>query len=200
MHTLEPRRLPISTRHAFALSFDLAVRRDPLHSLAIPLLLRAPWSLALVLLSPADPGPVPPRVLALTSCALIGDFVTLLVVGAMLRLRARSVFNTPAGARPAPAADCYARGLRRIPWLLTTEISRNLVLALAASLIALPAVFVRFAPETALRDVGRDLVLLATAFLLTLPALSVVFRLGVATEAVVLTERISPVPSRVRST
>ncbi|MEK7824061.1 MAG: hypothetical protein AAB290_03360 [Candidatus Eisenbacteria bacterium] len=188
MHTLERRRLPISTRHAFALAFDLAVRRDPLHSLAVPLLLRAPWSLALVLLPPPDSGAVSAKVLGLTSLALIGDFITLLVVGAMLRLRARSVFNTPQGVRPAAAADCYARGMRRIPWLLVTEVVRNLVLAIAASLIVLPTAFVRFHPETALGDLGRNLVLLGIAFLFALPSLSVVYRLGVATEAVVLDE------------
>jgi hypothetical protein len=188
MRTIERRRLPISIRHAFALAFDLAVRRDPLHSLAIPLLLRAPWSLALVLLPPADSGAVSAKVLGLTSLALIGDFITLLVVGAMLRLRARSVFNTPPGVRPAAAADCYARGVRRIPWLLVTEVVRNLLLAIAASLIVLPTAFVRFHPETALEDLGRNLVLLGIAFLLALPSLSVVYRLGVATEAVVLDE------------
>src|SRR2546426_940809 len=30
------RRLPISARHAFALAFDLAVRRDPVQSLLVP--------------------------------------------------------------------------------------------------------------------------------------------------------------------
>jgi hypothetical protein len=188
MHTIDRRRLPISTRHAFALAFDLAVRRDPLHSLAIPLLLRAPWILALVLLPTTELPPASPRVLGLTSLALIGDFITLLVVGAMLRLRARTVFNTPPGVHPAPAGECYARGLRRIPWLLITEVVRNLVLALAASLIVLPTAFVRFQRETALEDLGRNLVLLGVAFLFALPTLFVVYRLGVATEAVVLDE------------
>jgi hypothetical protein len=188
MTTPDRRRLPISTRHAFASAFDLAVRRDPLHSLLVPLLLRAPWSLALALLPPAGSGGVSGKTLGLTSLALIGDFITLLVVGAMLRLRARSVFNTAPGVRPMAAADCYTRGMRRIPWLLVTEVARNLVLAIAASLIVLPTAFVRFHPETALEDLGRNVVLLGTAFLLALPALSVVYRLGVATEAVVLDE------------
>ena len=47
--TTPPRR-PVSTRHAFALAFDLALRRDPLHSLVVPLLLRAPWIVAITLL------------------------------------------------------------------------------------------------------------------------------------------------------
>jgi hypothetical protein len=188
MHPHERRHLPISTRHAFALAFDLAVRRDPLHSIAIPVLLRAPWIMALVLLPPVEAGAVSAKVLGLTSIALIGDFVTLLVVGAMLRLRARSVFNTPAETHPAPAAECYARGMRRVPWLIVTEGVRNLVLALAASLSVLPAVFVRFNLETALADLGRNLLLLGVAFLFALPSLFVAYRLGVATEAVVLNE------------
>jgi hypothetical protein len=188
MHTIERRRPPISTRHAFALALDLAVRRDPLHSLVIPLVLRAPWILALVLLPPVDSGDVSPAVLGLTSVALLGDFVTLLVVGAMLRLRARSVFNTPREAPPTPAIECYAKGVRRIPWLLVTEVLRNLVLAVAASLIVLPTAFARFHPETALEDLGRNLLLLAIAAVFALPSLFVVYRLAVATEAVVLDE------------
>jgi len=188
MHTTERRRPPISTRHAFALALDLAVRRDPLHSLVIPLVLRAPWILALVLLPPVDSADVHPAVLGLTSVALLGDFITLLVVGAMLRLRARSVYNTPREVPPAPATECYARGVRRIPWLLVTEVLRNLVLAVAASLIVLPTAFARFHPETALEDLGRNLVLLAVAALFALPSLFVVYRLAVATEAVVLDE------------
>lgn len=188
MRTTERRRPPISTRHAFVLAFDLAVRRDPLHSLVIPLVLRAPWILALVLLPPVDSGDVSPAVLGLTSVALLGDFITLIVIGAMLRLRARSVYNTPREALPAPAIECYAKGVRRIPWLLVTEVLRNLVLAVAASLIVLPTAFARFHPETALEDLGRNLVLLAIAALFVLPSLFVVYRLAVATEAVVLDE------------
>ena len=188
MRTTERRRPPISTRHAFALALDLAIRRDPLHSLVIPLVLRAPWILALVLLPPVDSGDVSPAVLGLTSVALIGDFITLIVIGAMLRLRARSVYNTPREAPPAPAIECYAKGVRRIPWLLVTEVLRNLVLAVAASLIVLPTAFARFRAESALEDLGRNLFLLAIASLFALPSLFVVYRLAVATEAVVLHE------------
>jgi hypothetical protein len=78
--------------------------------------------------------------------------------------------------------------MRRVPWLLVTESVRNLVLAIATSLSILPAAFVRFHRETALEDLGRNLVLLGIAFLLSLPSLYVTFRLGVATEAVVLNE------------
>ena len=188
MSTIERRRPPISTRHAFGQAFDLAVRRDPLHSLVIPLVLRAPWILALVLLPPVDSGDVSPAVLGLTSVALLGDFITLLVISAMLRLRARSVYNTPREAPPAPVIDCYAKGVRRIPWLIVTEVLRNLVLAVAASLIVLPTAFARFHPETALADLGRNMVLLTIAAVFALPSLFVVYRLAVATEAVVLDE------------
>ncbi|MGH7732055.1 MAG: hypothetical protein ACRENJ_12490 [Candidatus Eiseniibacteriota bacterium] len=188
MRTLERRRPPISVRHAFGLALDLAIRRDPVHSIVIPLALRAPWILALVLLPPVESADVTAAVLGLTCVALLGDFFTLLVVGAMLRLRARSVYNTPRETRPAPAAECYAKGIRRIPWLIVTEVLRNLVLAVAASLIVLPTAFTRFRTETATADLGRNLLLLVVAAVFALPSLFVVYRLAVATEAVVLDE------------
>ena len=40
----------LGQRNAFALAFDLAVRRDPLQSLWVPLLLHAPWLVASMLL------------------------------------------------------------------------------------------------------------------------------------------------------
>jgi len=188
MPTIERRRLPISTRHAFALAFDLAVRRDAFHSLLVPFLLRAPWTLALVLLPPVESGAVPPSLVALTSAALLGDFVTLLVLGAMLRLRARSVYNTPRDVHPAPVLECYARGIRRIPWLLVTEVLRNVVLAVAASFIVLPTAFARFHGGSAVQDLSRNIALLVVAGVFVLPSLFVVYRLAVATEAVVLDE------------
>jgi hypothetical protein len=106
----------------------------------------------------------------------------------MLRVRARSVHGLPPDTRPAPIADCYTTGARRIPRLLVTEVVRNLVLALAASVIVLPTAFSRFRPESAVEDLGRNLGLIAVAFMLAIPSLFVVFRLGVATEAVVLDE------------
>lgn len=177
-------RLPVSTRHAFALAFDLAVRRDPLQSLVVPLLLRAPWILALALLpSPERDGSM--AMLALTAVALIGDVATALAVGAMLRMRARSVFNTPAGVRPIPAAECYRRGVRRVPWLFATEAMRNFALALAF----IPTAFAGLGPERLLESPGRSLPLLAFSCVLLVPAVFVLYRLGVATEAVVLDER-----------
>src|SRR5438045_2915890 len=93
-------RLPVSTRHAFALAFDLAVRRDAVTSLVVPFLLQAPWIVALgVLPSPRD-AEHPWQVFAVWLAAQLGTFVIWLVVSAMLRFRARSVFNTPPDTRP----------------------------------------------------------------------------------------------------
>ncbi len=137
-------RLPISTRHAFALAFDLAVRRDALQSLIVPLLLRAPWILALAVLPrPADSAR-PALVYLLTLVALIGDFLTVVTIDAMLRFRARSVFNTPVSVRPAAAIECYALGLRRVPWLVVTEIVRNLTLVFGFVSLVLPGIFLGF--------------------------------------------------------
>ena len=86
----------------------------------------------------------PGRVMLMRSVALLGDFLVLLVVGAMIRVRARSVFNTPVDAKPAPVLECYAKGLRRVPWLLVTELVRNAALTFASFFLVLPAVFLGF--------------------------------------------------------
>ena len=183
------RRLPVSTRHAFALAFDLAFRRDPVHSLVVPLLVRAPWVVASGLLPDPDSGEVVTAALVgFATLALVGDFLTFLVITAMLRVRARSVFNTAPGMRPMPVGECYATGLRRIPWLFATESVRNFVLGLMASFSILPAVFVRLSAETFVHDLGRNLVLLLVAACLTLPFVLLAGRLAVATESVVLDE------------
>lgn len=137
-------RLPISTRHAFALAFDLAVRRDALHSLLVPLLLRSPWILALAVLPRVDQTDRPGQVMLLTLAALFGDFLMLLIVSSMLRFRARSVFNTPLETRPAPVSECYALGVRRVPWLLATEILRNAVIVVSTFFFLLPALLLSF--------------------------------------------------------
>jgi hypothetical protein len=182
-------RPPISTRHAFALAFDLAARRDPFHSLVVPVLLRATWALALALLPPLDSVDEPSSVLALGSLALVGDFITSLVVAAMLRFRARSVFNTPFAMRPARVLDCYARGLQRIPWLLATEVVRNGALGIAAYCSFLPTAYLRLSPETFFQDLSHNFLQIAVAASLLVPTLFLGFRLAVATESVVLDER-----------
>jgi hypothetical protein len=185
----DSRRRPISTRHAFALAFDLAVRRDPLHSLVVPILLRAPWTLTLALLPSLETVRDQAPALLVASVALVGDFVTLLVVGAMLRFRARSVFNTPPTIPPAPPTDCYGRGLGRIPWLIVTEVVRNGLLTIAASCSVLPAAFMRFNPATFFKDFSNNFLLLVVAGCLVIPTLFLGFRLAVATESVVLDQR-----------
>jgi len=189
MPTRDPRRTPISARHTFALALDLAFRRDPLQSVLVPLLVRGPWILALALLAPTEPESIPRRSLALASLAGIGDYVAALVVGAMLRIRARSVFGAPPDARPAPAQECYVQGARRIPWLFVTEAVRNFVPAIAASAILIPPALVAVYPERAAGDLVHNPLPLVLALLFALPSVFVLYRLGVATEAVVLDER-----------
>jgi hypothetical protein len=139
------RRLPISARHAFALAFDLAVRRDAVQSLLVPFLLHAPWVLAQGMLpGPDEPGGMTARNLMLNSVTLLGDFLVSLFVAAMLRFRARSVFNTPLGTQPASVLDCYWRGLTRLPWLFVTELMRNIAMFGAGIFLVLPGVWVGF--------------------------------------------------------
>ena len=122
-------RRPVSTRHAFALALDLAVRRDALHSLVVPLLLRAPWIVALALVPSPSESDVPGRSALLWCVAGLGDLITALTVDAMLRVRARSVFNTSREVAPAPVIECYGQGLARVPWLFVTELARRVLIA-----------------------------------------------------------------------
>jgi len=137
-------RPPVSTRRALALALDLALRRDPLQSLVVPLLLRAPWILTLALLSPGEESGTPGRVLLLGSVALLGDYLSLTITSAMLRFRARSVFDAAPDARPAPALDCYARGLARVPWLVVTELVRYLGAVFGLFFLIVPGVYLGF--------------------------------------------------------
>jgi hypothetical protein len=139
------RRPPTSARHAFALAFDLAVRRDRLQSLWVPLLLHAPWLvLQAVVPSPDEPGGMSVRNLMLTSVILVGDFLVSLVVASMLRFRALSVHDAGPGGKPSGALECYARGLKRMPWLFATEVLRNLALFGAGLFLLLPGIWVGF--------------------------------------------------------
>jgi hypothetical protein len=139
-----PARPPFSMRHAFALAFELAVRRDPLHSLVIPFALRAPWMVALALMIGGDEAPSSRAVTWQAGLVLIGQSVTWWAVDAMLRIRARSAFNTPRGARLAPVLECYARGMRRLPWLYLTESVRNLALGFAYGFFVIPGVLLSY--------------------------------------------------------
>jgi len=137
-------RRPVSTRHAFALALDLTLLRDPLHSLVVPFLLRAPWILAATLLS--TPGPSRPtfRVVLVWSLATLGGSITSWAVDAMLRIRARSVYSTPHGTPPAPALECYEKGLRRLPWLYVTEFVRNVALFVAFPMLFVPGLYLGY--------------------------------------------------------
>ena len=135
---------PASARRAIAQAFDLALRRDPVQSLAVPLLLRAPWILTLGLIGPLDATEAPGQVALLGSAALVGDFLALTITSAMLRFRARSVFDAPADAPLAPALDCYARGIRRVPWLVITEFVRYAGALFGLCFFIVPGVYLGF--------------------------------------------------------
>ncbi|MEO5618732.1 MAG: hypothetical protein ABIS67_13275 [Candidatus Eisenbacteria bacterium] len=155
--SIHPRsHLPVSARHAFALAFDLAVRRDWIASLAVPLLLRAPWILIPALLQPLDHADLPLSVYAASAAALIVDYLLLLTTGSMMRFRARSVFNTPVKVHPEPALSCYAKALRRLPWLFVTEVVRNLVIFFATFLFVVPGLFLGFRLSLATETVVLD--------------------------------------------
>jgi hypothetical protein len=137
-------RRPVSTRHAFALAFDLAVRRDAFQSLVVPLLLRAPWIVGLALIPSPSESDAPSRTALLWCIAGLGDAVTALTVDAMLRVRARSVFNTSAEVAPAPAIECYERGLARVPWLFVTEMARRVLIAAGFVMLFIPGLYAAF--------------------------------------------------------
>ena len=138
-------RLPISARHAFALAFDLAVRRDAVQSLWVPLLLHTPWlAMQAVLPTPDEPEGATANNLLLHSTVLLGDFIVSLLVAGMLRFRARSVFSTPPDSEPADVLGCYARAVARLPWLFVTELLRNAAMFAAGLFLVVPGVWVGF--------------------------------------------------------
>jgi len=143
MHQPSRELPPVSARRAIALAIDLA-RRDPWHSLVVPLLLRAPWILTLGMLPSGDESEFPRRALVLGSAALLGDYLALTITSAMLRFRARSVWEAAPGAPPAPALECYARALRRVPWLIVTEFVRYAAGAFGLFFFVIPGVILGF--------------------------------------------------------
>lgn len=171
-------RLPISARHAFALAFDLATRRDVLHSIVVPVLLRAPWIFAPTVIEYAMPRLERAQVLLVTAAAMLLDFVVFVVVSAMLRFRARSVFNTPAEVHPTPVAECYAQGLRRGPVLYLAEALRNGALGIPLGIV--------FVPSFYLSDVPRLLMQVVIMVVLAAPLLYLGFKISMVTEIVVL--------------
>jgi len=143
MHDPSRELPPVSARRAIALAFALA-RRDPMQSLVVPLLLRAPWILTLSMLPSGDESEFPRRALLLGSVALLGDYLALMITSAMLRFRALSVWEGPPGAPPAPALECYARALRRVPWLIVTEFVRYAAGAFGLFFFVIPGVILGF--------------------------------------------------------
>lgn len=137
-------RLPISARHAFALAFDLAARRDVVHSILVPLALWSPWIFAPAVIERAFPALDRSQMLLVTAGGKLLDFLVFVIVTAMLRFRARSVFNTPAAVHPAPVLECYARGLRRVPALYVAEALRNIAFTIAFSMLVVPFLYLGF--------------------------------------------------------
>ncbi len=137
------RRLPVSSRHAFALAFDLAVRRDWLHSLVVPWLLRSPWIIipaALPLFFQLPPS----QVVLLQLVGVSIDLVAMTVVTSMLRFRARAEFHSSHRGAPGPVGACYRNSLARTPSLYLTEFIRNTILGLSFGMLFLPALYLGF--------------------------------------------------------
>ena len=154
----------MSARHAFALAFDLAVRRDALASLVVPLLLRAPFILVPALIRPLDHPNAPRGLYLLSGSCLIVDYLLWLLTSSMMRFRARSVFNTPPEVHPEPAGSCYAQAARRMPWLVVTEFVRNIVIFLATFFFVLPGFYLGFRLSCATESVVLDAPNLDRAF------------------------------------
>jgi hypothetical protein len=147
-------RLPVSSRHAFALAFDLAVRRDRVQSILVPLLLQTPWFVLLGMLPSLEESRAHlVRVMLLTVFVLLGQTFTWLLVSGALRYRARSVFNTPAGRHPMGVAEAYGKALRRVPSLFVTEVLRNVSFSIGGLFLVLPALFLGFKLSMATEDV-----------------------------------------------
>lgn len=138
------RLAPVSTRHAFALAFDLAFRRDLLHSIAVPLLIRAPWIALLALLPSPELSDRPGYWLVVSSAVALADYAMHLLVTGMLRVRARAVFDALPQVSLPPAAAGYLAAARRVPWLFVTEVVRNMAILFAIPFLVVPAVFLGF--------------------------------------------------------
>ena len=155
---------PVSVRHAFALAFDLAVRRDPLVSLVLPLLLRAPFILIPAFLAPLEQPDTPQHIYLIAGSALLIDYLLLLATSGMMRFRARSVFNTPSHVRAEPVMSCVRKSLARLPWLFVTEMVRNLMLFLGAMVLIVPGIYFGFRLSCATESVVLDEPNMNTAF------------------------------------
>ncbi len=140
------------------------MRRDPVHSLVVPLIVQAPWLLAVAALPEWRESERSTEVAGTWAVAQLGSIIVWLVVGAMLRFRARSVFNSLPGTPPEDVTLSYARGLKRVPWLLITEIARNLALVFGFLFLILPGFFLGFRLAVATEAVVLDEPQMANAF------------------------------------
>lgn len=136
-------RPPISARHAFALAFDLAVRRDTLHSMVVPLALWAPWTLAPAIVPFVFPNMHTSQLLLVQAASNLFTFLSFVIVTAMLRFRAASVFHGgPDGL--APIGECYQQGMSRVPALYLTEALRNIAFGISFSMLFVPFLYLGF--------------------------------------------------------
>ena len=138
------RRPPISARHAFALAFDLAVRRDTLHSMGGPLALWAPGTLAPALVPLVFPQAQVSQLLLVQAASNLFTFLSFVIVTAMLRFRAASVFHGGQDADPAPVRECYRQGMQRVPALYLTEVLRNIAFGISFSMLFVPFLYLGF--------------------------------------------------------
>jgi hypothetical protein len=134
---------PVSSRQAFASAFRLALRRDPLQSLFVPFLLRAPWAVAAALIF-APGGSAASGGIGIWWLATLGGVLVGYIVEAMLMLRARSVADAAPGGAPAPALECYASGLKRVPWLIVTDLVRAALVLAGLVFLIVPGFFAMF--------------------------------------------------------
>jgi len=134
---------PVSSRQAFASAFELALRRDPLQSLIIPFVLRAPWTVAAAMIF-APGGSATGDGTGIWWLASLGGLLVGTLVEAMLMLRARSVLEGAPGGAPAPALDCYARGLARVPSLIVTDFARAALVLAGLFVFIVPGFLVMF--------------------------------------------------------
>ena len=121
------------------------MRRDWLHSLVVPLLLRLPWIVIPAALPFVFRGIAQSQVVLVQAVGALLDFVAMVVVTAMLRFRARSVFNaTPGREARVPWGRATARDSRALPALYVTEFARNVLFGLSFSMLFVPFLYLGF--------------------------------------------------------
>ncbi|MEO5987509.1 MAG: hypothetical protein ABIU54_12480 [Candidatus Eisenbacteria bacterium] len=111
----------------------------------VPLLLQTPWFFAQAMLPPLeDSRDRLTQVTLLKAVVLVGQSLSWLLVSAMLRFRARSVFNTPGGRHAPPVLECYRQGVTRVPALFVTESLRNVSFWVSGLFLIFPVLYTSF--------------------------------------------------------